>query len=153
MKLTYSDTFDCTPQVLWPWLDDPEKCKQWLKGLEQVKVTSSGPKGVGTTAKLYIREGGKLQEYDETVLLYEPGRRFKMQMVGGCLRGAAMIVDYRLTDLGGRTRVDYECEAQTDSFFMKLMSPLFAIFGRMQIKSFFRKLKTLVASGGLAPAS
>ncbi len=42
MKMTHSDTFHCSPQQLWPWIDDDEKSKQWLKGLEEVRPVTSG---------------------------------------------------------------------------------------------------------------
>jgi carbon monoxide dehydrogenase subunit G len=154
MKMTHSETIRCTPEALWPWLDDAEKSKQWLRGLEEVRPTASGPKRPGYTAKLMIREGGKLQEYDETILEYEPNRRFKMKMTGGCLKGTEMLVDYQLVDIGdGRTRLDYECEALSDRFVMKLLGPLFMIFGRMQAKSFFRTLRKLAEGQGDLPAT
>lgn len=152
MKLRHSMELDCTPAALWPWIDDPERCKQWLKGMEDVRPVSTGPRREGWKAKVFIREGGRLSEYDETILAYEPNRRFRIKMEGGCLRGGSIVVDYALVDLGGRTRLDYECDAQMSGFF-RIFAPLFAIFGRMQLEAFFRKLKELAEGGSGALAT
>lgn len=148
MKMNYSGVIEVPPEALWPWLDDTEKCKQWMKGLLDVKQTSPGPKRKGTTAILLIQEGGKPAEYQETILDYEPNKRFKMSMIGGCLKNTVMTVDYKLDDLGGRTRLDYECSAEmAGGSWLKLLAPVFMIFARMQVRSFFKKLKRLAESG------
>jgi carbon monoxide dehydrogenase subunit G len=143
--------FECSPEALWPWIDDPERCKQWMKGLLEVRPTSPGPTRKGSTAVIVIREGGKPVEYQETILEYEPAKRFKLRMVGGCLKETGIEVDYKLHDLGGRTKLEYELECQVQSTFLKLMAPLFGMFARMQAKSLFKRLKKLAENeGGLA---
>ena len=80
-------------------------------------------------------------------------RRFAMKMEGGCLRGTVIHVDYRLIDLGdGSTRLDYACFAETKGW-MRIFGPLFALFGRMQAKSFFKQLKALAEAERLAGAA
>lgn len=153
MKMTHSDTFACSPQQLWPWIDDDEKSKQWLKGLEEIRPVSGGPKRPGYEAKMFIREGRKLSEYDVTYLAYEPNRRLQMKSVGGCGKGAAFICEYALVDLrNGSTRVDFTCEVLSSSKLLKLFAPLFKLFSRMMLKRFLRKLKQLAEGGTVAPA-
>jgi len=143
MKLSMSQVIACPPEALWPWLDDPERCKQWMKGLLEVRPTSSGPRRKGYTAVLVIREGGRPVEYEETILEYEPARRFKLRMVGGCLKSSAIEIDYKLEDLGARTRLDFELVCDSQSFVLKLVGPLFGMFARMQLRRFFKRLKEL----------
>jgi len=153
IKMTHSDTFRCSPQQLWPWIDDDEKSKQWLKGLEEIRPVSGGPKRPGYEAKMFIREGRKLSEYDVTYLAYEPNKRLRMKSVGGCGKGAEFICDYELVDLhDGRTRVDFGCEVNSTSRVLRLLSPLFKLFSRMMLKRFLRKLKEL-AEGGTVRAA
>lgn len=153
MRMTTSKIIGCPPSALWPWIDELERCKQWMRGLEDAQPVSAGPKGVGHRSTLFIREGGKLQEYAQTILEYEPERRFKMRMEGGCLRGSVVVVDYVLTDLhDGRTRLDYECTAEMKGF-LRFVGPLFAILGRMQVRMFFKKLEQLAEGRGAAPAA
>lgn len=150
MKVVHSETFRCPPRVLWSWIDDPEKSKQWLRGLEEVIPLTPGPKRAGSRATLRIREGRRLSDYEQTLLDYEPERRFHMTMAGGCLRGAVIDVDYQLTELGdGGTRLDYACFAETKGLF-RIFGFLFAVFGRLQLRSFFRKLKQLAEGEALA---
>jgi carbon monoxide dehydrogenase subunit G len=154
MNVQLSETIDCHPSALWPWIDETDKAKQWLRGLESAVPITKGPKRPGHETTLRIREGRKLSEYKQTILEYEPEKRFKMRMEGGCLRGMAMIVDYRLVDLGNhRTRLDYECTAEATGF-MRILAKVFAVFGRMQARSFFRELKRLAegADAGRVPA-
>ena len=144
MKMTYSDTFNCSPQQLWPWITDDEKSKQWLEGLERVEPKSSGPKRPGYEMKSFIREGRKLSEYDMTVLAYEPNRLYQVKSVGGCGKGATFVCEYQLVDLQeGRTRVDFAWEIHTTSKLMKLFGPLFMLFGKKMLKRFLRKLRAL----------
>lgn len=142
MKFHYSIEIDCPPDALWPWIDEPERCKQWLAGMEDVRPITPGPRREGYRAKIAIREGRRVTEYDETILAYVPNERFRMRMEGGGFRGGWVDVDYTLVDLGGRTRLDYECDARMKGVF-RLLMPLFALFCRMQLKAFFRKLKQL----------
>lgn len=146
MKIAFSAEIRCSPERLWPWLADPELCKQWLRGMEEIRPVSTGPKRAGWQAKMFIREGGRLSEYDETILEYEEPRRFKLRMEGGCLRGGSITVDYRLHEHDGSTRLDYECDAQMRGI-LRVLGPLFAIFGRMQARSFIVKLKQLAEQG------
>ena len=143
MKIAMTQVFECSPEALWPWIDDPERCKQWMKGLLEVRPTSTGPRRKGYTAVLVIQEGRKPVEYQETILEYETARRFKLRLVGGCLKSSAIEVDYKLEDLGARTRLDYEMACDSQSFALKLIGPLFGLFARMQLRRFFKRLKDL----------
>jgi hypothetical protein len=64
-----------------------------------------------------------------------------------------MNLEYRLTDLAGRTRLDYLCSFEPKKFFMKLLMGLVAPFMRKQLTSFMGTLKQLAeaeAKGELA---
>lgn len=144
---------DCAPSALWPWIEDPERNKQWLEGVERAEPVTPGPRRVGSVTKIYIREGRKLGEYRQTLLEHVPERRFKMRMEGGCLRGSAMVNDYVLVDLGdGRTRLEYECTAELVGW-MRVMGPLFKLMGAMQVRKFFRTLKALAEGGARTSAA
>lgn len=150
MKLETSKIIRCTPARLWPWIDDAERSKQWLSGLEQVEAITPGPKRPGHEAILRIREGRSLSEYKQTVLVYEPEQRLAFKTEGGCMRGTVIHNDYRLVDLGdGSTRLDYSFSAETKGW-MRILGPLFSVFGRMQVRSFFKKLKSLAEAEQLA---
>ena len=146
MRVKLEQTIGCSPEALWPWIDDPERSKQWMRGLVEVRPTSPGPRRKGSTAVVVIQEGRRSAEYDETILEYEPARRLKLRLVGGSFRGTGLEIDYKLDDLGGRTRLEYECGCELQNKVLAFFAPLFGVFARMQARSFFRKLRKLAES-------
>lgn len=154
-SIAYERTFLCSPDKLWPYLEDPDKIVQWMKGVVEDRPTSPGPTGVGSTFLMRIKEGRKVNDYHGRITAYEKQKHMAIVMWGGCLpQGAEIAVDYKLHDVGGRTRVDYVCGFEPKGFFMRLMSPLFLVMGKMQVKSFFKKLAELVEApeGGVRTA-
>ena len=145
MQTVYSTLIDCTPEQLWPWLEEPDKQKQWMKGLLENVSTSQEPTRVGSTFRMTIQEGRRVAEYEGEVTNYDLHRHLGIKFWGEMLRGVEIYVDYQLQDLGDRTRLDYLSTADTSEagFFIKLMMPLYKIFGLMQLKSFMKTLKHL----------
>jgi carbon monoxide dehydrogenase subunit G len=152
MKMAMSMVIDCTPRELWPWLDDPEKLKQWMKGVLEVRSTSPGPRRKGSTAVCVIQEGGRPVEYRETFLEYEPERHLKLRMEGGRMKTIVIDVEYTLEELGRGTRLDYGFACELPGPMLKLFGPLMQVFARMQVRRFFKKLKSL-AEGGASVAT
>jgi hypothetical protein len=137
----------CIPTDLWPYLEQPLLQKQWMKGLLENTPTSQGPTRVGSTFRMKFKEGGKVSEYEGEITGYEKYRYLGIRMRGGAMQNdTAMLVDYRLADLNGRTRLDYVCKREGPELglFLRMLTPVFAFFGKMQLKSFMRKLKSLV---------
>ena len=148
MKIEHDIEVDCRPAVLWNYLDDPEKMKLWLKGL--VEVDRDGPRGVGSTATLRIKEGERIAEYQSRVIQREPPTHLTVDLTGRSLGDRAMLVEYLLTDLGGTTRLDYlcTCEFGPGGWFISLLAGL---FGKAQVKGFLKTLKRLAeAEAGTA---
>lgn len=143
----YSTEFAATPAKIWPFLEDPERIKQWMVGVVDDRPTSDGPLGVGSTFEMDIREGRRITTYQGEITAYERESRMGIKMVGGCGRKPfTMHADYRLTPLGGgRTRLDYLCRVDfPDGFFYRLVMPLFGLMAKMMIRKFMRNLRGLV---------
>ena len=154
MKIRHSVEINCPPEVIWTYLDDSEKIKQWMKGVVEDVPTSEGPTGVGSTFRMSIKEGRKVHDFDGEILAYDVNRHMVVRLTGGCLKeDMSMIVDYRLTQTGpGRTRLDYEGGGELTGLW-RLAAPIMAVFCKLQIKSFFRTLKSLAESeGSVVPA-
>jgi uncharacterized protein YndB with AHSA1/START domain len=147
MRIERTILFNCTAEHLWSFLDEPERQKLWMKGLLENVPTSEGVKGVGSTFRMKIKEGGKVGEYQGEVTAYDRPRHLAVRFWGGPFpKGAAMRADYRLSEQNGQTRMDYvasfECERLP--FFLRLLMPLLKCFSAMQLRSFFKTLKKLV---------
>lgn len=146
-ELSYTTEFAATPATIWPFLEDPDKIKQWMIGVVEDRPTSAGPTRVGSTFEMDIKEGRRVNTYQGEVTKYDQYKLMGVKMVGACgKQPMTMHADYRLTPIsGGRTRLDYTCRAEVGGgFFSKLLMPLFKVFGKMMVKKFMRNLRGLV---------
>jgi carbon monoxide dehydrogenase subunit G len=153
MRMQETVVFNCSQERLWGHIEEPEKQKQWMKGLLSNESTSPGRDGVGSTFRMQIKEGRSVATYDGEVTTHDKPRRLEVRMWGGNFPGGmAMRVDYVLTAVEAGTRLDYTCEMEgkRPGFFLRLMMPLFMIFGRMQLRGFLRTLKRLVETPAVA---
>jgi carbon monoxide dehydrogenase subunit G len=153
MNMAFETEIRTSPKRLWPWLTEPELMKQWMSGLQGFEMTSPGPLRAGSTAKLLIKEGGRVQTWDETILDWEPQRRVRISMTGAHCPGLEMVCDNRLEDLGGSTRLHYAFECRTSRAFFKVMGFLFGFFAKLQAKGFMKRLKRLAEADGAVTAS
>ncbi len=146
MRIEHRSEFACSPAALWAWVEEPEKQQQWMEGLLESTPTSEGPSRPGSTFVMKIREGRRVAEYAGEVTSRDEPRHLAVRLAGGSLGGAPMDVDYRFTDLGGRTRLDYrvDFEPQRGKLLFKLLGPLLRSFGRKRAARFFATLKGLV---------
>ena len=82
METTSTTIIDCSPEHLWPWIEEPDKQKQWMKGLLENVDTSDGPTRVGSTFRMTIQEGRRVTEYDGEVTNYDPYRHLGVRFWG-----------------------------------------------------------------------
>jgi carbon monoxide dehydrogenase subunit G len=144
MRIEATAEFKCTPEELWPYLEQPEKIVLWMKGVEGLVADQPGPTRVGSTAKMRIREGGKVQVYDERITGWDPPHHLALVMSGGGFpAGMEMNVAYTMTRAGAGTRMDYLCEAELKGLY-KLFGPVGTAMARKQLKGFFQTLRGLV---------
>ncbi len=142
---TVTTELACSSAVVWPYLDDPEKQKLWIRGLLEVRPGVQKPGRVGSTFTLKVKEGPKVSEYQGEILGYEPGRLIKTKMWGGCLKqGTSMHSEWRVIDQGATTRLEFTDSIEGVGGVMRIFLPLFRFFGRMQVRGWFRALKKIV---------
>ena len=146
MNIQETMYFRCTRELLFSYIEEPEKQKLWMKGLLSNETTSPGRKGAGTKFRMVIQEGRKPVSYDGEVTAHDWPSRIEVRIWGGALpAGMAMRADYRLSEEEGRTRLDYTARAEGKiGFFMRMMFGVFKVFGRMQLRRFLKTLKGLV---------
>jgi carbon monoxide dehydrogenase subunit G len=147
MRVVCHKEINCTPEHLWSFLAEPDQQKRWMKGLLENARTGPGPDGVGSTFRLKIKEGRRVQEYDGETVAFDPPRHLAVRFWGGAFKeGMVMRVDYRLTPLDGRTRLDYVAELEAGcrlGLFLRLLLPLIKLFGKMQLRGFLKTLQRL----------
>ncbi len=151
MRIERSLEILCSPLVLWNFIDDPEKMKLWMKGLQEIVPDQEGPTQVGHTFQMKIKEGRRVAVYREEVLAYDPPRRVKVRMSGGSLpAGMHIDADYNLVNQGGSTRLDYVCTGHASGA-AKLLAVIFRPITALQLRGFFKRLKKLAEEAQLDP--
>jgi carbon monoxide dehydrogenase subunit G len=141
MRMQHAIEIERTPAQVWPWLTEPERMKQWMKGLLEVTFLSEGEQGVGSRARFKIKEGRRISDYEDEVILWEPPHRLGIRMWGGALpEGQEIHVAYEVVDFGARSRVEVYTTCELKGAW-KLFAPLLKLFAGMQQKSFFRALR------------
>ena len=155
MHIEYRDEIRCPVALLWPFIDNVEKQRLWLTTLIDVTPTSPVERAVGSTFDMRVREGRKISHYEGRINAYDPPRHLGVAFWGGRFGpGLVMKVDYRLADLGHRTRLEYYAEIDTASLSgpVKLTIPIARVFAFFQLRYFMRNLKRLAEAAARNPA-
>lgn len=130
---------------VWTLVDDEANLRKWMDGLEETTYPDGfdPTRAVGTRFVQRIREGGRVQSYEGRVTAYAPPNHLGI-VIGN--RAFEMQVDYRFTDLGGRTRLDYSAVMVRGGVFVRLMTTMFGWITRRILHRQMAKLKA-VAEG------
>jgi uncharacterized protein YndB with AHSA1/START domain len=150
MRFELSMEIRRSPKELWPWMTEVARMKRWMKGLVSIEPADMTDVRPGMHFQCTIQEGRRQAAYDEEILEWVPDRRILLSFksMSTAWQGLELVVGYTLHDLGGSTRVDYECNARTTRLLWKILGPLCVVFARMQARSFLASLKKLAESEG-----
>ena len=114
-----------------------ENNSKWISGVIEVKKTSEGPIGVGTTYRTVLTFLGRRVESEAECTEYEPNRRYAMKSTSG-----PFPVENRTTfeRAEGGTWVTFSTVAEPGGFF-KLAEPLLVSMVKRQFEADFANLK------------
>jgi len=101
------------PSVVFSYLAEPERIKDWTPGVLAVRRTNPGPIGVGSTTETDVEVFGTRQTLYGRCLAFEPPRRLAVEnrtaggiKIGGvALGGIATVSTSELEPAGTGTRV------------------------------------------------
>ena len=137
----YTVEINSPAEVVFGYLTDPVKLKQWLGGLKETKPLTDGEIGVGTRFHdVYDEGGGRTMEMTNEIVAYEPRRRIKIKGTNAVLD---LTADYRLQESGGRTRLEFVSTYEFKKLLFKLMAPLVNRAGQKKLQDDFARLKRL----------
>ncbi len=74
MKIAYENVIFAPPEIVFPWIAEPEKAMQWQKDVKGGEIIIHKPEIVGTTFKEVIEEDGNRLEMLGTITKYLPNR-------------------------------------------------------------------------------
>ncbi len=143
MNIVCSIEIDAPMSKVFEVLNDSDKHKFWLEGLEEtIREPGYDPKHpVGSTFTQKIRDGKKLDVYDGQVVAYEKPKHLGVQVSNG---GMTANVDYRLKSLKKKTQLEFTSNLQFKSLAFKLLVNLSQPILRGIIEKQLKSLKELV---------
>lgn len=113
-----------------------ENYPKWDPGALEVKKTSSGPIGLGTTWRSVSERLGKRRETESEIVEYEPNRKITRQHKQGMPTKA----QFTFESVAGGTRVALILEAEPAGFF-KLAAPVLMPLMKRQFEGILANLK------------
>lgn len=90
MKICYSNIISSSPEVIFPWIAEPEKAMQWQKNVKGGEIIIEKPEIIGTTFKERIEEDGSTLEMQGMITEYKPN-----QLIGFHLKSRIHEFDVR----------------------------------------------------------
>ena len=140
MKITMSVDIDAPLDHVFDLVDDPEKTKLWMDGLEDTFfLTERNPENpVGSRFSRRLRESGRVVEYEGEVTGYAYPTYLALK-IGN--KDFTMDVSYRLTPMDPGTRLDYECDTVMHSAIARIMGTMFGWMTKSIIRNQVTKLK------------
>ncbi|MCA9021523.1 MAG: SRPBCC family protein [Planctomycetaceae bacterium] len=142
MEITYQQEIIAPIDVVFSFLNDDEKMKLWMEGLESIEYPNgqNTENPVGTEFIQTIREGGQTQQYTGTVTEYEPPTLIAFELHSPAFQ---VNVTYELTAQGRKTQLDYHCEFVFASLFHRIIGFLFSGLTKRILNSQMKKLSLL----------
>lgn len=145
-RMTSSLVIHQKPETVWPWLYKPDKVKQWVTWLIDIREEGEGEPVVGGKAvwTLEDRNNGNMRmEITGTVKAVEPRRYLEVDLDSPeGFRGHA---SYTLTALAdGGTRLDSDTRYEFPGAFARFMTPLVMWQAKKKFLSDQDHLRTLV---------
>jgi uncharacterized protein YndB with AHSA1/START domain len=148
-RMTSSIVMHQKPEAVWPWLYKPEKVKQWVTWLVDIREDGSGDPVVGRKAVWIMEDrnnGNMRMEITGTVKAVDPGRHIEVSLTAP--EGFHGETSYTLTPLpDGSTRLDTDTRYTFDNGFARFMTPLVMWQARKKFVGDQDHLRALVESG------
>ena len=142
-KLDTSVVINRPIEEVFAFATDLEKMTQWSAELVEVKKTSEGPVGVGTTFSAVASVLGRQLEVDNEVSAYEPNTKYSIKVTSGPITGGG---GYTFEPVEGGTKATFGFDADLGGFF-RMAEPLVVRMLRRQYETNLNHLKDLLEAG------
>ena len=135
MIVSYENVIAESPEVVFPWIAEPEKAMTWQKDVKGGEILVNKPEVVGTTFKEIIEEDGNTLEMYGTIT-----KHVVNEIIGFHLESKVHEFDitYSLEELGGKTKFRIDADIRW-KFPMNVIS---LIIGRRIKANLVEKLKS-----------
>ncbi|WP_221563570.1 SRPBCC family protein [Alkalihalobacillus sp. TS-13] len=142
---TYSIDIHAPKEIVFDCINDNEKQKIWMEGLQETYYAGlyDPENPVGTKFKQKIKEGGRVVEYDGEVIAYDRPDLIAVK-IGN--QSFAVNANYELNETLQGTRLDYRAEMGTANTFTKIMGFMFGWLTKRILHKQMTSLKKLAES-------
>jgi len=105
MRIVYEDVIPRPPEIVFPWIADPDKAMKWQKNVKSGEIIENKPEIVGTTFKEVIEEDGSRLEMHGTITKYVKDRTIAFHLRS---RIHEFDVSYSVEGMGSGTKISID---------------------------------------------
>jgi uncharacterized protein YndB with AHSA1/START domain len=118
MKIVFNCEINQSPELVFPWIEDPGKAMQWQKDVKSGQILENKPEIIGTTFEEIIEEDGNSLPMHGTITKYT-----KNKLIGFRLKSNIHEFDvtYAVEGIGTVTRLSIDADIHW-KFPMNVMS-------------------------------
>ena len=144
VKVEASAIINCPGEDVWKFITDFTNSSKWLSYEAELKQTSEGPLGVGTTGRVSARFFYRDVEYDLRVTDFEPNRKLAADFTNGIAKRFGLIWTSILEVVeDGKTKLTQAKEAEYRGIW-KLFQPLLVRSLRKEEEEEIAKIKRIL---------
>ena len=140
MKLTYTIDINSTPEIVFSWLGTPERAMMWQTSVSKTEILHETPNMIGTTFREVVEENGRRVEMNGVVTDYRKDQVLAMHLDS---KYNNVDVEYRLEEIGGRTRLTMISNIRLRSFLRVLSIILCPAFKKKLLGQLNREYASL----------
>jgi len=109
MKISSSIDIRSTPEVVFGWLEKPEKAMAWMTSVSKAEILHETQQRVGTTFRETVEEDGNAIEIHGAITGFEPGKSISFHLGS---RVNTLDVKYSVEEIPGGVRVAEDAEVR-----------------------------------------
>lgn len=132
MKTSMTTIIDAPANIVFLWLEDNERLKQWIPNLVSDEPIIETPDKIGSTFRQVFLENGKEMEMIGEITEYHQDQRMRVFMTGKMF---VLDVDYFLNASShSQTKVTQDTNISLKGF-AKIMSPIMYLMSKLSKKN------------------
>jgi uncharacterized protein YndB with AHSA1/START domain len=141
-RVEASAVIAATPGEVFDFLADPANLPRWQTGIVSAERTSSGPVGVGSTARVVRELAGQRVAVDLAVTAFEPGRRL---VLASAVSGIGVEATLDLVPRAEATDLRFEMTIRAQNVFMAPLEGMVAGAAEHDLADSLRRLQAVLS--------